>query len=52
VLSRQTVASHVHSAMRKLRVSSRTALAVSATELGLTSRPGGDEKKRPARAPN
>ncbi|GLY74160.1 helix-turn-helix transcriptional regulator [Actinoallomurus iriomotensis] len=35
VLSRQTVNSHVGSAMRKLRVSSRTALAVSAVELGL-----------------
>jgi DNA-binding CsgD family transcriptional regulator len=35
VLSRQTVESHVHSAMRKLRVSSRTALAVTATERGI-----------------
>ncbi|MFL6075952.1 MAG: AAA family ATPase [Mycobacteriales bacterium] len=35
VLSRQTVASHVRSAMRKLKVSSRTALAVAAVELGL-----------------
>ncbi|MEU6076953.1 AAA family ATPase [Micromonospora sp. NPDC047074] len=47
VVSRQTVASHLHSAMRKLRVSSRTALALRAVELGLTSDPrpssGGDE---------
>jgi DNA-binding CsgD family transcriptional regulator len=35
VLSPQTVAVHVRSAMRKLRVSSRTALAVRAVELGL-----------------
>lgn len=35
VVSRQTVASHVRSAMRKLRVSSRTALAVRAVEMGL-----------------
>jgi DNA-binding CsgD family transcriptional regulator/tetratricopeptide (TPR) repeat protein len=35
VLSTQTVASHVRSAMRKLRVRSRTALAVRAVELGL-----------------
>jgi DNA-binding CsgD family transcriptional regulator len=32
VLSRQTVAGHLHSAMRKLRVTSRTALAVTAVE--------------------
>lgn len=32
MLSRQTVAGHLHSAMRKLRVSSRTALAVTAVE--------------------
>jgi DNA-binding CsgD family transcriptional regulator/tetratricopeptide (TPR) repeat protein len=32
VLSRQTVEGHLHSAMRKLRVSSRTALAVTAVE--------------------
>jgi DNA-binding CsgD family transcriptional regulator len=38
VVSTQTVASHLHSAMRKLRVSSRTALAVSCTELGIVSR--------------
>lgn len=35
VVSAHTVASHVNSAMRKLRVTSRTALAVSAVELGL-----------------
>ncbi|HEV2371870.1 MAG TPA: LuxR C-terminal-related transcriptional regulator [Streptosporangiaceae bacterium] len=35
VLSTQTVASHLHSAMRKLGVSSRTALAVRASELGM-----------------
>jgi DNA-binding CsgD family transcriptional regulator/tetratricopeptide (TPR) repeat protein len=35
VLSRQTVAGHLHSAMRKLRVTSRTALAVTAVEAGL-----------------
>jgi DNA-binding CsgD family transcriptional regulator len=35
MVSRQTVTSHVGSAMRKLRVSSRTALAVSAVRLGL-----------------
>ena len=35
VVSHQTVNSHVSSAMRKLRVSSRTALAVSAVELDL-----------------
>jgi DNA-binding CsgD family transcriptional regulator len=35
VLSRQTVAGHLHSAMRKLRVSSRTALAVTAVEADL-----------------
>ncbi|MBO0814644.1 MAG: AAA family ATPase [Actinobacteria bacterium] len=35
VLSRQTVAGHVQSAMRKLRVSSRTALAVTAVEADL-----------------
>jgi DNA-binding CsgD family transcriptional regulator len=35
VLSRQTVAGHLHSAMRKLNVSSRTALAVTAVEDGL-----------------
>jgi DNA-binding CsgD family transcriptional regulator len=37
VLSVQTVASHLRSAMRKLRVSSRTAVAVRAVELGLLS---------------
>ena len=37
VVSVQTVASHLHSAMRKLRVTSRTALAVSAVELGLVT---------------
>lgn len=37
VLSVQTVASHLKSAMRKLRVSSRTAVAVRAVELGLLS---------------
>jgi DNA-binding CsgD family transcriptional regulator len=47
VLSRQTVASHVHSAMRKLRVTSRTALAVSATELGILSGAGDDKNRRP-----
>lgn len=35
VVSVQTVASHLHSAMRKLQVSSRTALAVSAVKQGL-----------------
>jgi DNA-binding CsgD family transcriptional regulator len=35
VVSVQTVASHLHSAMRKLQVPSRTALAVSAVEQGL-----------------
>jgi DNA-binding NarL/FixJ family response regulator len=35
VLSTQTVASHLRSAMRKLHVGSRTALAVSAVERGL-----------------
>lgn len=35
VLSRQTVEGHVHSAMRKLRVSSRTALAVTAVKAGI-----------------
>ncbi|MGH3373906.1 MAG: helix-turn-helix transcriptional regulator [Actinoallomurus sp.] len=40
VVSPQTVTSHVRSAMRKLRVSSRTALAVSVLELGLF----GDER--------
>lgn len=35
-LSPKTVARHLHSAMTKLRVSSRTALAVSAVEAGLT----------------
>jgi DNA-binding CsgD family transcriptional regulator len=35
VLSRQTVAGHLHSAMRKLRVTSRTALAVTAIETHL-----------------
>lgn len=35
VVSTHTVASHVNSAMRKMRVTSRTALAVSAVELGL-----------------
>jgi DNA-binding CsgD family transcriptional regulator len=42
VVSVQTVASHLHSAMRKLRVTSRTALAVSAVELGLV--PGGQPR--------
>lgn len=37
VVSRQTVVSHVQSAMRKLRVSSRTALAVKAVESQLVS---------------
>jgi DNA-binding CsgD family transcriptional regulator len=45
VVSRQTVASHVQSAMRKLRVSSRAALAVSAAERGLLDG-SGDEKNR------
>lgn len=35
VVSTQTVASHIHSAMRKLQVTSRTALAVSAVERGI-----------------
>jgi DNA-binding NarL/FixJ family response regulator len=35
VLSRGTVGNHVASAMRKLRVSSRTAVAVQAVEFGL-----------------
>ncbi|MEV0842334.1 AAA family ATPase [Actinocatenispora sera] len=35
VLSRQTVASHIRSAMRKVQVDSRTALAVRAVGLGL-----------------
>lgn len=39
VLSHQTVASHLHSAMRKLRVSSRTALAVTAIESGVVPQP-------------
>lgn len=34
-VSTQTVTSHLHSAMRKLRVRSRTALAVTVVELGL-----------------
>jgi DNA-binding CsgD family transcriptional regulator len=38
VVSTQTVASHLHSAMRKLQVSSRTALAVRCAELGIVSR--------------
>jgi DNA-binding CsgD family transcriptional regulator len=57
VVSIQTVASHLHSAMRKLRVTSRTGLAVTAVELGLVptgqSEPGpeppaerGNEKRR------
>ncbi|MEQ4301494.1 AAA family ATPase [Plantactinospora sp. B6F1] len=37
VISVQTVASHLKSVMRKLRVSSRTAVAVQAVELGLLS---------------
>ncbi|MEV0810134.1 LuxR C-terminal-related transcriptional regulator, partial [Micromonospora sp. NPDC050200] len=37
VLSVQTVASHLKSAMRKLRVSTRTAVAVRVVELGLLS---------------
>jgi DNA-binding CsgD family transcriptional regulator/tetratricopeptide (TPR) repeat protein len=37
VISRQTVVSHLQSAMRKLRVSSRTALAVKAAEMQLVS---------------
>ncbi len=45
VVSVQTVASHLHSAMRKLRVTSRTALAVSAVELGLVT---GGQGHRPA----
>jgi DNA-binding CsgD family transcriptional regulator len=40
VLSRQTVGSHVRSVLRKLRVASRTAIAVRAVELGLLD---GDE---------
>ncbi|MEV0839462.1 AAA family ATPase [Actinocatenispora sera] len=40
VLSRQTVGSHVRSVLRKLRVASRTAIAVRAVELGLLE---GDE---------
>ncbi|WP_162908230.1 response regulator transcription factor, partial [Allorhizocola rhizosphaerae] len=40
VVSRQTVVSHLQSAMRKLRVTSRTALAVKAVESNLV----GDEK--------
>jgi DNA-binding CsgD family transcriptional regulator len=43
VLSRQTVASHVHSAMGKLRVQSRAALAAIAAERGLLAS-NGDEK--------
>ncbi|MGH3447316.1 MAG: helix-turn-helix transcriptional regulator [Nocardioidaceae bacterium] len=38
VLSRQTVASHVRSAMRKMDVTSRTALAVVAVEQGIVNR--------------
>ncbi|MFI5690956.1 ATP-binding protein [Kribbella sp. NPDC051586] len=41
VLSTQTVASHLHSAMRKLQVSSRTALAVSVVERGVIAGRGG-----------
>jgi DNA-binding CsgD family transcriptional regulator/tetratricopeptide (TPR) repeat protein len=37
VMSRQTVNSHVRSALRKLKVTSRVSLAVSAVELGLIS---------------
>ncbi|MBO4209668.1 AAA family ATPase [Micromonospora echinofusca] len=44
-VSVQTVASQVRSAMRKLRVDSRTALAIRVVELGLT----GDEGRPPAR---
>ena len=40
VLSPKTVANHVDSLMRKLGVSSRTALAVRAVETGLVSGPG------------
>jgi DNA-binding CsgD family transcriptional regulator len=36
-MSRQTVNSHVRSALRKLKVTSRVSLAVSAVELGLIS---------------
>lgn len=39
VVSRQTVASHVQSAMRKMRVSSRAALAVSAAQRGCSTAP-------------
>jgi DNA-binding CsgD family transcriptional regulator len=44
VVSRQTVGSHVGSAMRKLHVSSRTTLAVTAVELGLAY----DDRNPPA----
>ncbi|MEU9507381.1 AAA family ATPase [Micromonospora sp. NPDC048170] len=48
VVSRQTVVSHLQSAMRKLRVNSRTALAVKAVEEDLVNTdeeiPGRDEK--------
>ena len=44
VVSTQTVANHLHSAMRKLRVSSRTALAVRCAELGVVTRvPAGQD---------
>ena len=41
VLSTQTVASHLHSAMRKSQVTSRTALAVNVVERGLVAGRGG-----------
>ncbi len=48
VLSRQTVESHVHSAMRKLRVSSRTVLAVRAAEQGLLPGPRAENNHEPS----
>jgi DNA-binding CsgD family transcriptional regulator len=50
VLSRQTVASHVHSALRKLRVSSRTALAVSAAQAGILGGAGDEKNPGPVAA--
>ncbi len=50
VLSRQTVESHVRSAMRKLHVSSRTALGVTAAERGMLRRAGAENIHRSAAA--
>ena len=46
VLSRRTVGTHVESAMRKLRVSSRTALAVYVVESGLVAAPEQSEAEQ------